>query len=107
MQTLTASLGGKGTIKLSGAGALASTTLRALLLANGYTADTLLNVKNADIKVITGTIYIENDGTDADANSMPFDVGEKWEIRNCEYLIHQQIRIYAAAAYDFRVTLYT
>lgn len=105
-QTHSAAMEGFGT-KKSAAANLASTTLQALLISLGYTAAQLLGVKHVDIKVISGTVYIENDGTTADADSaMDFEAGEKWQIRNCEYMILNQITLFADAAFVMKIALF-
>jgi hypothetical protein len=106
IQTQSASMEGFGTVK-SAAGSLANTTLKALLIALGYTAENLIGVKHADIKVISGTVYIENDGTAATANNaMDFEAGEKWQVRNCEWMILEQITLFADAAYVMKIALF-
>ena len=102
MQTHSAAMGGLGTVKNNGA-TLASATLATVL---GFALPS--DLQHVDIRIVTGTVYIENDSTAADANSMPFDEGEKWQIRHCpgtEGML-TQLRFFADAAYDMRITLY-
>lgn len=101
-QTHSAAMGGLGTIKNAGA-TLASATLATVI---GVALPT--DLQNADIRIVSGTVYIENDGTAADADSMPFEAGEKWQIRHCpgtEGLL-TQLRFFADAAYDMRIALF-
>lgn len=116
LQTHSAALHPLATVKLSGAGPLASATLRATLRVallaaphslTGTAADAILNrVKHADVLVSAGPVYMSDAGQDADADAMPYDAGEKREIRNCKELF-SLATIYAAGAYDLRVELYS
>lgn len=101
-QTLTAAVDGLGTYKSSGAN-LADSPLLTIL---GLTAFPQGFYGALDIRVVTGTLFVENDGTAADANVMQFDAGEKWEVRNCASMA-SKIRAFANAAYDIRITLYS
>jgi hypothetical protein len=98
-QTHAAALGGLGTTKNSGA------TLASSTLATVTGAALPAFCKHADIRIVTGTVYIENDGTAADANAMPFTEGEKFQVRNSEAML-SQLRFFADAAYDMRIALY-
>lgn len=106
LQTHSAAMLGLGTVK-SAAANLANTTLYALLISLGYTAVVLERVKHADIKVISGTVYIENDGTTATAdNAMDFEAGEKWQVRNCAGMLQTQVTLFADAAYVMKISLF-
>lgn len=55
------------------------------------------------VEVFSGTLYIENDGTDADANSLPIiGAGSVYTIKNCLPSEMAKFRVFAAAAYDAR-----
>lgn len=115
-QTFTAALHPLKTVKLAGAGPLASATLKATLSAALVAApysmaqvdvDALLNrVKGADVLVKTGTLYMSDAGQTADADTMEYAVGEKREIRNCKELL-KTATVFSAGAYDLRVELYS
>lgn len=123
VQTHTAAMHPLKTVKLSGAGPLASATIRATLqaalIAAPYSmsatdaADLLDRVKHADILVVIGTLYMSDAGQTADADTMPYGVGEKREIRNCKELLVGSpaylttATVYSAGAYDLRVELYS
>jgi hypothetical protein len=98
-QTHSAGMEGAGTTK-SEAANLASSSLATV---TGAALPALC--KHADIRIVTGTVYIENNGTAANANSMPFEAGEKWQIRNCQAML-ANLRFFADVAYDMRITLY-
>ncbi|GEM_PF-4481020 len=95
---LEAAYQGYGTTRLNGAGPLADAALTALL-----TIPT--TVSGADIQVITGPIYYENDGTAADATTTQVNGGETLRIRNARALL-STLHLYAPGAYDIRVTLW-
>lgn len=101
-QFLSAAVDGLGTFK-SAAANLAGTS--DLLTVLGLTAFPAGFYGSFDIKIVTGTVFVENDATAADANVMPLDAGEKWEIRNCNAMA-SKLRFFANAAYDMRITLY-
>jgi hypothetical protein len=88
----------QGTVK-SAAASLASSSL-----ATVWGAALPDGAKHADIYVVTGPLYVENDGTAADANAIPLATGDTLRIRNNATLLGE-LRIYAAAAYDIRVTV--
>jgi hypothetical protein len=101
IQTHAAGMEGLGTY-LVDAASLASSTLGVAIgvaLPDGC--------KHADIKVITGTLFIENDGTAATADAaMDFEEGEKYQIRNSRALI-EDLRLFAAAAIRVKVALFS
>lgn len=97
-QALSAPMLGLGTIKLADT-SQASATLASLLLAAGVSAATLESVRHIEIQCITGPIYYENDGSEADANCFQLPTGAIREIRNCGQMIKEQLTIYAAGAY--------
>lgn len=82
---------GLGTVKSAGAN-LASTGLPGL----PATAIHCL------IYVDTGTLYIENDGTDADADSLPIKAGAVATAKNSLGTELAKYRVFANAAYDAR-----
>lgn len=113
VQTHTAAMHSLVSVKLAGASVASATlkaTIEAALVAAGSTqaaAEAITaRMKHADMKIVTGTLYMEDDGTTADANSMPYEVGEKREIRNCRELL-KAAKLFASAAYDVRVELYS
>jgi hypothetical protein len=92
---------GFGTTRLSANPALADTTL---LTALGLTAFPA-GVTGCDLVVLTGTLYVENDGTAADATVDQIGVGDRYRIRNGLALMNE-LHIATAGAYDVRVVLW-
>lgn len=105
MQTNSAAMIGLGTVKSAGA-SLASTTLNALLTTLSVPEATIAVINHVDIYVKTGPVHIENDGTAADANAMEFPSVSKWEVRNCNWMIRNQLTVFAAGAYDIRIAMF-
>lgn len=101
-QTLSAAVDGLGTFKSAAASLVDSSLLTVL----GLTAFPAGFYGRLDIRILSGTVYIENDGTTADANTMPFEAGEKWEIANCAAMAGK-LRFFANAAYDMRIALFS
>jgi hypothetical protein len=88
-----------GTVKSAGASlASASSALSTIYGALPTGA------KHANITVVTGPIYYENDGTAADADTNPLSTGDVLRIRNNATVLGN-LRIYAAGAYDIRITV--
>jgi hypothetical protein len=100
-QVQQAAITGMGTTKAAGAGPLVGTTNILTLL--GVTALPAY-CKGADFQVIAGPLYIENDGTTADANCIMVDVGQIYPVRNGGAYL-SQLRFYCAGAYDVRIAL--
>jgi hypothetical protein len=120
LQTHSAALHALKTLKLSGAGPLASATLKATIeaalaaapysMAAADIAVIIDRVKHADLLVVTGPIYMADCGDAATADQMSYGTGEKREIRNCRELLitaATPATIYAPGAYDVRVELYS
>lgn len=99
-QADSAAIIGYGTYKNTSA-TLAGTTTLALLCGLSALPATC---KGFDLKVVSGTIYVENDGTTADADSMPFAEGEKWQVRNSREMC-LVLRFFADALGDVRIAL--
>lgn len=79
---------GLGTVVLSGT--LASQTLPSVPST----------AKHALVFVSSGTLYVENDGTEADANAMPYGasgVSTYFVVKNSQQLL-SEIRIFSSAA---------
>lgn len=103
-QILEAALVGFGTTKLSGGAGLADTTLLAALGLTAFPD----GCKGVDIYVAgatTGAVYYENDGSAADANAMPLDLGVTLRIRNALALMNV-LHLFATGVYDLRVALW-
>jgi hypothetical protein len=92
---------GFGTTRLTAGGALAGGSLLAALGLSAFPA----GVTGCDILVMSGTLYVENDGTIADATVDQLGAGERYRIRNGLALM-QKLRIATAGAYDLRVVLW-
>lgn len=91
---------GRGTYK-SAAGSLAGTTSFETLIGVTLPED----AKHATLYVVTGPLYVNNDGTDADANDFPLATGATIAYPNCRYQLESQLRFFAADAYDVRIVL--
>ena len=106
-QSLPAAAKGFGTVKLSGAGPLADSSLAALLIAALSVTELDARITGCNLRIVAATtFYWENDGTAADANAMPLSVGDELIVpKNSREALHQ-IRILATGAYDFRVMLW-
>ena len=104
-------------IAVAGGGAgIPSATLKATLQAQLVTdgmaaadATALLNrVKHMDIRVQDGTLFMSDAGQTATANSMPYEIGEKRQIRNCKELLGvATVFVTIAAVIDLRIELYS
>lgn len=99
-QTDSAAIIGYGTYVNTSATLVGTTSLAALCGLSALPA----TCKGFDLKVESGTIYVENDGSVADANTMPFKDGEKWQVRNSREMCGL-LRFFADAAIDVRVAL--
>ena len=89
-QVLEAAETGLGTIKSAGA-SIASSALPSLPAT----------AKHVVINVVSGTLYIENDGTAADANALAVVTGASVTVKNSRTML-EAMRIFADAAYDAR-----
>ncbi|MGA7617027.1 MAG: hypothetical protein WBX15_17795 [Thermoanaerobaculia bacterium] len=92
---------GLGTYTTSAA-ALAGTTTLADLCGLAALPD---GCSDAEIQVTAGTVYRNNDGTDADANDMPMSAGDVFQVNNSSWLLSQQLRFFADAQCTIVVAL--
>lgn len=100
-----AAIVGFGTTKIAGAGALTDRTLLAALTAVDPTITAFPDsCKGCDIVVVTGPVYIENDGTAANADCVPVESGQTYPIRNARELM-TKLHLFAPGAHDIRVAL--
>jgi len=99
--SLEAAATGYGTTRLTGAGALADTSLLGALGLPAFPD----GVTGCDVLVLAGTLYIENDGTAADANVDQIGAGDRYRVRNSLALL-KRLHVATPAAYDVRVVLW-
>jgi len=107
---------GFGTVKISGAGPLADSSLKTLIEAACVTQQpTALGSDGLLKPVISGftlylvaatTFYWENNGTVADATKMPLLVGDSLPVKKNNRELIGTIRVVATGAYDMRVMLW-
>lgn len=106
---------GFGTVKISGAGPLADSSLKTLIeaacVAQQPTAlvNGLLNplISGATILLVAATtFYWENNGTVADTTKMPLLTGDDIIIRKNSRDLIRTIRVVGTGAYDIRVMLW-
>lgn len=93
---------GLGTYK-SAAANLASSSLETILGAVAWAVVTD-TVRHLTVYVVSGTLYVENDGTAADANCLPVGAGGSVSYPN-SYAEITNLRFFADAAYDARFVL--
>jgi hypothetical protein len=115
LQTLPAAAMGFGTVKISGAGPLADSNLKALIEAAAATQqpDALISglldprITGCNCRIVAATtFYWENNGTVADATKMPGAVDDEIIVPKNSKEALSRIRVFATGAYDLRVMLW-
>jgi hypothetical protein len=98
--TTSIALKGIGTYKVTVADGLVGTTdlktLLGLTTIPGAGPDSASRPRHADFDFTAGTVYVNVDGTAADANDRP-RTSVSWEVRECEALLWDQLRFFVAA----------
>jgi hypothetical protein len=106
---------GFGTVKISGAGPLADSSLKTLIEAAAATQQpTALvggvldpKISGATVRIVKATTFFwENNGTAADATKMPQIAGEEIAIKKNNRELLGTIRVIATGEYDLRVMLW-
>ena len=90
---------GFGTTKVAAA-SLASSSLLTLLSLSSFPS----GCSGFDIQVVTGTVYWDNNGSAATANSRVLSADQTLEYPNSPEIL-KNLRVFADAAFDIRITL--
>ncbi len=108
-QYLQAASKGFGTLKITDAGGIADASLISLIATALSTtvAKVDARITGCNLRIVAATtFYWENDGTAADANAMPYSVGDELVVPKNNYELLRDIHIVTTGNTDLRVMLW-
>lgn len=107
LQVLQAASMGFGTVKLTAGGGIADSSLAALIATALGVSALDQRITGCNLRIVAATTFFwENDGTAADANTMPMSAGDELLVPKNSWEVLHNIHILTTGNTDLRVMLW-